>query len=105
MRIEIASAAVLVLLVTSLAAAPVHAAVSGATVQGAWSSGGTGSCITSASGRCTLTSPSLTRKTASVTFTVTTVTTVAASGRTYDAGVNHDPDDDSTGTTIVVARP
>ena len=102
MRIEIASAAVLVLLVTSLAAAPVHAAVSGATVQGAWSSGGTGRCITSASGRCTLTSPSLTRKTASVTFTVTTV---AASGRTYDAGVNHNPDDDSTGTTIVVARP
>ena len=102
MRIEIARAAVLVLLVTSLAAAPVHAAVSGATVQGAWSSGGTGRCITSASGRCTLTSPSLTRKTASVTFTVTTV---AASGRTYDAGVNHDPDDDSTGTTIVVARP
>lgn len=88
--------------VTVAAHDQVHAVVSGATVQGAWSSGGTGSCITSASGRCTLTSPQQARKTASVTFTVTTV---AATGRTYDAGVNHDPDGDSTGTTIVVARP
>jgi large repetitive protein len=79
-----------------------HALVSGATIRGSWSTGGTGSCTTGATGRCTLTNPPLARKVASVTFTVTTI---VATGRSYDASRNHDPDGDSTGTAIVVTRP
>jgi len=76
--------------------------VSGATVRGSWSTGGAGSCTTGATGRCTLTSPQLARKVGSVTFTVTTV---VATGRSYDPSLNHDPDADSTGTSIVISRP
>jgi hypothetical protein len=39
---------------------------------------------------------------ASVTFSVTAAT---RSGWTYTPAANHDPDSDSTGTVIVVARP
>jgi hypothetical protein len=37
-----------------------------------------------------------------VTFTVSNVT---KSGSTYNGGANHDPDADSNGTAIVVAKP
>lgn len=79
-----------------------HALASGATIRGSWSTGGTGSCTTGATGRCTLTSPLLARKVASVSFTVTTI---VGTGRSYDASLNHDPDGDSNGTSIVVVRP
>ena len=39
---------------------------------------------------------------ASVTFTVTNL---QLSGYTYDSASNHDPDADSTGTKVTIARP
>jgi hypothetical protein len=33
------------------------------------------------------------------------VTTVAGAGLTYSAGANMDPDGDSNGTTITIAKP
>ena len=79
-----------------------HAALAGASVSGTWSSGGTGSCTTDSTGRCTISRASLPRKTASVTFTVTIVT---SSAFTYAPGSNHDPDADSNGTTVTVLKP
>jgi hypothetical protein len=44
----------------------------------------------------------MTRKVGWITFTVTTI---VATGRSYDPSRNHDPDGDSDGTSIVVTRP
>ncbi len=70
------------------------AAVANATVSGAWSTGGTGSCVTAASGSCSF-SLNVARKTTSVTWTVASV---AASGYTYDAASN-------TGSPVAIAAP
>ena len=72
-----------------------------ATVAGVWSDGTVDSCDTSAVGRCTFARQSLPKKTASLTFTVQKVT---RSAYAYAPAANHDPDGDSNGTTIVVAR-
>jgi hypothetical protein len=79
-------------------------AVANATVNGSWSAGanGSGSCVTTASGQCSITRNSIRRNSASVTFTVTSVTHASLA---YAPGVNHDPDGDSTGTVIVVNKP
>ena len=76
--------------------------VAGATVSGNWSGGytGNGACVTDTAGMCSITS-GRTRDT-SVTFTVADIT---ATGFVYDASLNADPDGDSDGTTIVIARP
>ncbi len=76
--------------------------VADATVSGSWSGAisGTGSCLTDASGFCTLASPR-TRSTSSIIFTVDNV---AATGYYYDAATNADPDGDSDGTTIVISK-
>jgi len=81
-----------------------HAVVSGATVSGTWSGGysGSASCTTNSSGLCSVTTGNIQNKKTSVTFTVTNV---AKSGYTYSAGLNHDPDGDSSGTTITVNKP
>ncbi len=78
------------------------AGVANATVSGTWGGAvsGTGSCLTDASGYCTLTSAK-TRSTSSITFTVDNV---SAAGYFYDAAANADPDGDSDGTTIVVSQ-
>jgi hypothetical protein len=78
--------------------------VAGAVVSGSWTSGtsGNGSCVTNASGQCSVTSSNLRNNTASATFTVTNV---SHGSLTYQAGSNHDPDGDSNGTTIVVSQP
>lgn len=78
--------------------------VSGATVNGSWSNGATGSasCVTNASGQCSVVKNSLRTSTASVTFTVSSVT---LAGNTYNAGANHDPDGSSNGTAIIVSKP
>jgi subtilisin len=88
--------------ITILTAA--NAPLGGAVVTGTWSTGGiaTVTCTTNTSGRCTVQSGKLPTSTASVTFTVMLV---AKPGATYDATANQDPDDDSDGTTIVIARP
>ena len=80
-----------------------HAAVSGATVTGLWSGGvsGSGSCTTNATGRCSISSPSIANSKKNTTFTVTGV----SNSLVYAAGENHDPDGDSAGTAITVKKP
>lgn len=80
-------------------------AVAGAVVSGTWSNGasGTATCTTTASGTCSVQHTKLTKTTVpSATFTVTGVT---LAGATYTPASNHDPDIDSNGTSITVARP
>lgn len=94
---------------------PAHGAVANATVTGAWTNAnggpvlGSATCVTNASGQCTVTA-SLSRLVASgasATFTVTNVT-LPGNTRLYRATNNHDPDaapQNSNGTTITVIRP
>jgi serine protease AprX len=77
------------------------AAVAGATVTGTWTGGTTASCVTNTNGRCSVTKRFGKAK-ASATFTVTSVTSASY---TYSPGDNHDPDGDSSGTAISIARP
>jgi thermitase len=81
-----------------------HLAVAGAVVTGTWSGGasGSGTCTTRGDGTCVLASSSLRKKDSVATFMVTGV---AASGLAYSAARNHDPDGDSTGTAISIAKP
>jgi hypothetical protein len=81
-----------------------HAAVANATVSGTWSGGltGTGTCVTNASGVCTITSANISTRNASATFTVSSI---SASGYAYQASSNHDPDGDSSGTTLTITKP
>jgi len=79
-----------------------HGALAGALVSGGWSSGGTATCTTGTNGRCSLSRTKLPGTTTSVTFTVTSV---AWSGGTYVPSANHDPDGESDGTTISIAKP
>ena len=78
--------------------------VSGVTVSGAWSAGasGTSSCITNASGQCSVSKTGIRNTVLSVTFTVTNA---SHSSLSYQAAANHDPDGDSNGTMIVVNKP
>ena len=77
--------------------------VSGVFVAFAYSGAVTGetSCVTTASGMCNVLSNQVPGS-GSVTFTITNMT---KGGFTYTAGANHDPDGDSTGTTITVTKP
>ena len=84
-----------------------HASVNGATIVGAWSIAGlnANTCTSGdlgGTGTCVVLFPGLKKKTASVTFTVTSVT---LSGQTYQSGANHDPDGSSNGTSIKVNKP
>jgi hypothetical protein len=79
-----------------------HGAQVQATVRGTWSSGLAGSCVTGGSGTCAIASGAIGRSVKTATFTVTSVTAGLA---IYVAGANHDPDGDSTGTSITIARP
>ena len=82
-----------------------NAALGGAVVTGTWSNGasGTATCTTASNGTCSVQKTKLSRAAvASVRFTVTNAT---RTGGTYTPAANHDPDGDSTGTTIVVNRP
>ncbi len=81
-----------------------HQAVAGATVTGTWSGGltGSGSCITNASGICSITSANVSTSKSSVTFTVGSIT---AAGYTYQSSSNHDPEADSNGTAITITKP
>jgi subtilisin len=79
-------------------------AAAGAVVTGTWSNGasGTSSCTTSNAGTCSVQVTKLASTVASAKFTVTGV---ALANSTYTPASNHDPDPDSDGTMIVVARP
>lgn len=78
--------------------------VSGATVYATWSGGIslTKSCKTNTSGTCQISSGTISRSASSVTFTVTKV---MRSGIGYNAALNHDPDGDSSGTSLTVVKP
>ena len=82
----------------------IHRIVAGAVVTGAWSGGatGTGTCTSGAGGSCSIVSASLKKRGNSATFTVTSIT---AAGLSYSASQNHEPDGDSTGTAITIAKP
>jgi serine protease AprX len=74
----------------------------GVVVTGRWNgSAQTVSCTTGPSGACTL-SKRWASSRSSVTFTVVSL---SAPGMTYEPSGNHDPDGDSTGTSIAIARP
>ena len=73
----------------------------GATVTGTWTGDTTASCVTNTSGRCSV-QKRFAKKKSSATFTVTWV---AAGGYPYAPSDNADPDGDSDGTTISIARP
>jgi hypothetical protein len=81
-----------------------HAAVAGAVVTGTWSGGfsGSASCTTNAAGTCSVSTASLNRQKASVTFAISSVN---ASGLTYTASSNHDPDGDSNGSSVTILKP
>ena len=83
---------------------PAHTVVSGAVVTGTWSGGysGSASCTTNSAGICTVATGTLNRQRTSVTFTVGTVN---ASGLTYGASSNHDPDGESNGSAITLLKP
>ncbi len=81
-----------------------HNLVADATVSGTWSGGasGTASCVTDANGQCTVSVSGIPKRNGTVTFTVTDVTHADLS---YDSSANHDPDGDSDGTSITLAKP
>jgi serine protease AprX len=78
-----------------------EAGLTGVVVAGQWGSGSDVTCTTGSAGTCSLSRTVATKK-KNITFVVTSL---SASGRTYLSASNHDPDGDSTGTTIVVTRP
>ena len=82
-----------------------HGPVSGTIVSGTWSAGATGSasCMTTASGTCSVQVTKLAK--ATVPSVVFTVTGAVKAGSTYIPAANHDPDGESNGTTITVLRP
>jgi CARDB len=81
-----------------------HNPLNGVVVLGSWSKGefDVNQCTTSGAGQCVVLAPSIRGGLSSVTFTVTSLT---KSGLTYAASSNHDPDGDSNGTSITVAKP
>jgi subtilisin family serine protease len=81
-----------------------HTPLSGVKVTGNWSGGysRTASCTTGSTGSCQISTGSISKNAAGVTFTVTAAT---RSSYVYQSAGNHDPDGDSTGTVITVARP
>jgi subtilisin family serine protease len=78
--------------------------IGGATVSGVWTNGVSGgaSCVTNSSGWCDIAKTNLKTSVTSVTFTVNDI---AASSAAYESADNHDPDQDSDGTTITVSMP
>jgi hypothetical protein len=84
--------------------ASAHNPLVGVTVTGTWSNGvsGNGSCVTNASGQCSIAKPNIRNNIGSVVFTVTNAT---KAGFAYDSASNHDPDGDSNGTTITIQSP
>jgi glucose/arabinose dehydrogenase len=78
--------------------------VAGVTVTGTWTTGSTRTvtCTTGTDGRCSFTTPKLSMGQAGATYTVTNATYASL---VYSAAANHDPDGDSNGTAITVARP
>ena len=85
----------------------VHDAAEGlladAVVGGTWSGGvaGSGSCVTSRKGKCTVSSANIANAQGSVTFTVDDL---SLAGYGYLPADNHDPDGESDGTTVTIIQ-
>jgi hypothetical protein len=72
-------------------------------VSGHWSNGITAKYTTDGGGHCGFAAQKFSNKEySSVTFSVTGIT---HSSLSYAPGTNHDPDGDSDGTSIIIARP
>jgi subtilisin family serine protease len=82
----------------------IHQPVAGATVTGAWGGAlsGTGACTTGSDGKCIIASGDVRKRDSSASFTVNGV---SVSELSYAVGDNHDPDGDSTGRSISIAKP
>jgi serine protease AprX len=78
-----------------------HHAIPGVTVSGIWTGNVGASCVTNQNGKCSVTHGFGQNKT-SAQFAVTNL---QATSDSYQSSANHDPDTDSDGTTITVARP
>ncbi len=78
-----------------------HNPVAGVEVTGVWSGNYSGatSCVTDSSGSCAVRTQNLSAS-GSVTFTIVGL---SSGGSVYDASLNHDPDGDSSGTSISIA--
>jgi len=81
-----------------------HTPVANATVSATWTGGYAGgtSCVTNASGQCSMSSGNINNRKLTATMTVTAVSHASYS---YQSSANHDPDGDSNGTTVVVNKP
>jgi serine protease AprX len=91
--------AVVLVTVHDTSESPIH----GVTVSGDWSNGanGSGSCTTDSSGTCSLSRNNLKNNVGSVDFSITDL----SGAFPYQSSANHDPDNDSNGTTILVSQP
>jgi serine protease AprX len=78
-----------------------HAVLPGVIVSASWQGGASATCTTGASGACTVSRQFQNSRT-SVSFTVNNL---SRGGYTYQPSANHDPDGDSSGTTISVNKP
>jgi hypothetical protein len=76
--------------------------IEGAAVSIQWSTGATATAVTDATGKATFTLNSISKLTSSVALTISGVT---YPGLTYAPSANHDPEADSNGTSITVAKP
>ena len=78
--------------------------LSGATIAASWSGGWSKAvtCVTDATGQCTFKTTRLGMDVASVTFTVTSVSTPQGN---YSAGANHNNTGSGTGSSVTVIRP
>lgn len=81
-----------------------HDPVAGATVNGSWSGGDSGSaqCTTGSDGSCVVSTGNIWRRGGNATLTVNDVT---HSSFTYTPADDHDSDGDSDGVSITVSRP
>jgi hypothetical protein len=81
-----------------------HAPAQGATVSIQWSGGASSSssAVTDANGRCTFISGNISKQSPNATLTITSASHATL---TYFVAANHDPDGDSTGTSITVNKP
>jgi hypothetical protein len=89
--------------VTVLVADDLGAPVSGATVSGSWSGGasGGGNCMTDGAGLCSINNGGLKSNASAATLSVTGI----AGALSYNASANSDPESDSNGTAITIAKP
>jgi hypothetical protein len=81
-----------------------HNPVSNATVSIQWGGGvsGTASATTGSDGQCTFSIGNIPKKSSTATLTITDVYHATLA---YSATANHDPDGDSNGTSITIAKP